>query len=164
MADGSALPRFKRALIDKVNARGGYAGTYESPTNRADVYGPDGAGVGIWFKDEATASLGVTVATGGPHWFDESLELTVIVQALGITTSDDQETVDQRATSALGDVIAILAGDPTAGLAVVNADMQIYAATPTGWVYVGGDLGASLRAASFELALELTSRIQLENP
>lgn len=159
--DGSVLPRFKRALIDNLT---GYVDNayYQSPQQPEDMHGADGSRVVCWWDDQADAEIDEPVFIGpAQRWFDENATVTLVIQALGVDTGDTQETCDQRATEVLGQVVALLATEPTAGT-TDNADMTVFDATPTSWSYQGGNLGSNLRAASYRLTITVHNRVQLE--
>jgi len=157
--DGSVLLRFKRAFVDELTTVANV--NYQSPMSPEDMNGADGSRLAAWWVDEAEATIELMVATGGPHWFDENATVTLRLQALGKDTDDTQEAVDIRATEALGKAIAILATDPTVGIAD-TAQVQMFDAVPTGWTYRGGILGSNLRAASYDLDIQVHARLKLE--
>lgn len=161
MAYGSALPTFKRALIDSLV---GYVDNtaYQSPMQPDDMNGADGSRVSCWWDDGATIEIDEAVAVGpGTRWFDEYLTLTLVIQALGKDTTDTQEVCDQRATEVLAEVMALLSSLPAAG-AADTATVQIFDATPSTPEYTSGVLGTNLRAASWRVPITVHSRIKLE--
>jgi hypothetical protein len=160
MADGTVLRRFKRAFIDAIAPTVDNA-YYQSPTSPDAINGSDGSRLTAWWTDNADATVSVDVAVGaGQVWFDETSTLTLRIQALGKDTDDDQETCDTRLSETLAAVITILSADPSAGT-TDNDDMQVYRAFPVSWTYSGGVLDTQLRAASFDVDIEVHARIQL---
>lgn len=158
--DGSALLRFKDALVGQMQGRVGNI-TYQSPTQAADVQGPDGSGRTMWFKDEASADIEVVVLTGTPVQWDETFTATVVVQVVGQTSDDTQEQVDTEATAMLGELIGSCATDPTFGVAD-DTDILFRYAIPKAWRYVSGYLVSERRACRFEVDIEVSSRLTLE--
>lgn len=159
--DGTSLRVVKRALLDRLTTV--TTVSYQSPMQPEDMLGEDGSGVAAWWSDDSEASVKVVVATGGPHWFDETINATVIIQALGRDTDDTQEVCDTRATETLGEIIAVMAHDPSCGVADTE-EMQLYTVTPAGWRNVTGILGPNLRAARYELDVTIHARIRLDTP
>lgn len=160
MADGTVLPRFKRAFITKCEAAGIVNVAYQSPMQPEDMFGGDGSGSAGWFDDHATGDLQIKVMGAPGLWVDETWQVPFIVQVLGTDTDADQETVDQSACELLGQVIALFA-DPSFGIATDSA-IQTFAAVPVGAnPWHGGVLPSNLRAAGFKLTIELRSRLRI---
>lgn len=159
MTDGTALPRFKRAFIDTLNAAGVSNVHYQSPMQPDDMLGADGSGVACWFADDATGTLAITVMGGAALWIDETWNIPFRIQALGQDTDADQEGVDQAACELLGDVLSTF-DDPSFG--ITDDDIQTFAAVPVGAnPWSGGVLPSNMRAGRFELTIELTARIKI---
>lgn len=159
MADGTALPRFKRAFIQTLNAAGVDNVSYQSPMQPDEMFGEDGSGVACWFADDATGSLEITVMGGAALWIDETWNIPFRIQALGTDTDADQEAVDQAACELLGDVMSAFT-DPSFG--ITDDTIQTFAAVPVGAnPWTGGVLPTNLRAGRFELTIELTARIKI---
>jgi hypothetical protein len=159
---GTSLLRVKQAVISELQERLSNV-SYQSPTNPEGLLGTDGTGKAIWWSDEPEdeATVDVRVITGGPHWFDETVNVTLILQALGRNTGDDQETVDERATDMLGEVIGILASDPSVGVSD-DSQIQLRTVLPTSWRKRSGVLTPDVRAAGYELTLTIDARVMLE--
>lgn len=161
MAYGSALPEFKRALIDSLDGFVDDA-RYSSPMVPEDMIGTTGTRVVCWWDDDAQADLlePVTIGPTG-RIFDEEVRCALIIQALGVDTDDTQEICDQRISAVLGEVVALLSSEPDAGRADTT-DVQTFDATPESWTYTGGVLGTNLRAASYRVEILVHSRLTLE--
>lgn len=162
--EGTSLVRFKSALITKINTELS-AGTvtaqvaYDSPQTPEDILGASGNGVACWFADEADISYEVEVMKGSPVWLDETVEAKFRIQAIGQNTDDTQATVDARANTVLGHVIALLQKDSSVGLA--DDDIETFTALPgPSAQYFGGKLNDQ-RAARFELSIEIQARLKL---
>jgi hypothetical protein len=159
MADGTALPRFKRAFIAKLKANGVPNVSYQSPMQPDEIWGDDGSGLSGWFDDTATGALNITVMGAHSLWIDETWQIPFRVQALGVDTDTDQEAVDQAACGLLGDVMTAFS-DPSFG--IVDDAIQVFCAVPVGAEpWFGGTLPTNQRAARYELTIELTSRLQI---
>lgn len=161
--EGTSLVRFKTALITKINTEL-TAGTvtaqvaYDSPQTPEDILGVSGNGVACWFADEADITYEVSVMKGTPVWVDESVEAVFRIQSIGQNTDATQATVDARANTILGHVIAILEKDPTVGL--TQDDIETFTALPRSARYFGGTLNDQ-RAARFELTIDIEARLKL---
>ncbi len=159
---GSSIVRFKRTLIDKLVEQGQHA-RYHSPAEAVDMLGEDGSGDAIWWADDDnTASYEITVSKGLPCWIDETASVRLRIQALARDTDADQETCDTRASSMLAMVIALLLDDPTLG--ITDGDIQTFHALPVSHDYFGGLHTPALRAARFELEIQINARLMLELP
>jgi hypothetical protein len=159
MADGTCLPRFKRAFIAKLQTNGVANVSYQSPMQPDDLMGDDGSGRSCWFEDTATGQLSITVMGANSLWIDEIWQVPFRVQVLGSDTDADQETVDQAACALLGDVMVSFS-DPSFG--IVDDDIDFFNAVPVGaQPWYGGVLPSNLRAARFELTIEVKARIQI---
>lgn len=159
---GTSLLRFKQEFIAKLQARTENV-VYASPVDAQELIGEDGSGVSAFWSDDSSASIKPMVFTGGSaHYYDETAIVTLVCQAIGRTTDDTQEVVDERATNLLGQAIGVLAQSPTAGI-TDDTDIDFFAATPSGWSYSSGVPGDALRASRFELDIELTARLKLDS-
>ena len=157
--DGTSLVRFKSAYIDKLTSRLPNV-SYEPPLTDEDVNGIDGSRQVVWFDGAAQNTTEVLVFKGAPHWFDETYNVTLILQALGKDTDDTQAAMDQAAVDMLGEAIAILASDPTVGL-VNDSNIQVFTALPAGWKLAAGTLPPNLNGARFELDIQVKARLTL---
>lgn len=162
MAHGTCLTRFKRAFIDLLDAQTSEKVAYQSPREAQDMLGPGGSGIAAWFADEATANHQINVFKGAPHWIDETSRPVLRIQAVGVSTDDDQEDVDGRASEILRLAIAVLLNDPSVGLA--DDTIQEFEALPASYTYAGGILSGDHRAARFEVQIEVTARLKLVLP
>lgn len=159
MSDGTALPRFKRAFVQTLVAAGVPNVAYQSPMDPEEVFGADGSGASCWFGDGAQGNLDIKLLGGPDLWIDETWIIPFVVQVLGRDTDDDQEAVDQRACELLGAVMGSFA-DPSFG--ITDDTIQTFAAVPVGaQPWAGGVTGQGLRAARFELSIELMARLQI---
>ena len=157
---GTTLGVLKAAVISELQSRLPNV-AYDSPVDAQSIIGEDGSGDAIWWSDDAEANVEVKVITGSPAWFDETYNLTLIIQSLGRDTDADQSAVDSRAVDLLGEIIGILATDPTAG-AVDTSKIQTFTALPIGWRYAAGVLGTTTkRGARFELDIQVMARLTL---
>ena len=163
MADqqGSSLPRFKTALTAALQARVSNTAAYESPSDASELYGADGSGQGVWWLDNTEAELIVPTFQAAPQWFDEVAHPVLVIQCIGIDTSDTQSVLDTRATNLLGHALAILASDASVGLAL-NGDTRLIRATPESWTYTTGVDSQNQRGARYELRLMLEARVTVE--
>ena len=160
MQDGTSLLRFKKAYIALLQRRAPNV-IYGSPLTPEEMVGTDGSGVAAWWDDLTNATEGVVVFAGAANtWFDEIVVPKLCIQAIGLTTDDTQEVVDERATQLLGDAIGILAADPSVGL-VDSGGIQLFTALPQGWACHTGVVGTGQRAARYDLDIELKARLEL---
>lgn len=159
---GSCLPELKQAVVTALLARIPNSVDYDSPTEAEDIYRADGSRVGLWWGDDADCELSVDVVTGGPQWFDEMAHPTLVVQVVGKDTDDTQYAVDVKAFNALGHLFAVLASDPTVGVALSQADYRNAYAVPESWTYTSGVDSQNMRGARLEVRLTVHSRLTLE--
>lgn len=158
--DGSALPRFKRAFIAKLEANGVPNIFYQSPMQPEEMNGDDGSGLCGWFHDDATGDLSINIMGAHSLWIDERWQIPFRIQALGTDTDSTQEVVDQSACELLGDVMTAFT-DPSFGQ-LDDPVVQIFQAVPVGAnPWTGGVLPTNLRAGRFELTIELSARLQI---
>jgi hypothetical protein len=158
---GSTIGLVKAALIVSLQSRLPNV-NYESPISPIDTLGDDGSGDAIWWFDDADSSESVLVFKGAPHWWDEDYTLSLIVQSLGRDTDADQVAVDSRAINMLGEVLGVLASDPTIGI-VDTSQYQLRTVLPDGWTFHTGIQTTGLkRAAMFKLDLRVSARIMLQ--
>lgn len=159
---GSTFAQFKKALTDALVARIPNSVAYESPADFAAVMGSDGSGVGVWWLDDTDVTYQINVMTGGPQWYDETYTPTVVVQVIGLDTSDTQYDIDLRADLYTGHVLAILSSDPTVAIALSSADNRnTHAVAATGRIVTGLD-AQNMRGCRREIQLEVKSRITVE--
>lgn len=161
LMEGTALVRVKQALADAL-ALFDINFLYDSPLTPEGVLGADGSGRACWFDDDnITASLQVAHMMGGPVELDEVITIPVKVQALGRSSDDTQAEVDASASALLGQIIAVLARNPSLGLS--DDEIVVYHAIPAGWTYSTGAFpDSSSRAGGYVLNVEVTSRLALE--
>jgi hypothetical protein len=160
--DGTSLFQFKTAYIAALTARTPNV-SYASPSTATDVMGDDGSGAAVWWEDTSHASIDQVVFTGSTvHPFDESYALQLVIQVLGRDTSATQDQCDATAVEILGEAIAVLSTDPTAGY-LDSTETDLHAAHPTGWSYTSGQLTPDTRAAKFILDITVEARITLES-
>jgi len=157
---GTSLVRVKRGFIDLMAARVPNV-SYQSPATASEITGDDGSGASVWWLDEADHSFDVRVMVGEPLWLDETATLTLVVQVIGSDSDATQERIDEHAARLLGHAIAVLAADPTCGVAATD-DLTVHHALPARVDYSAGYLDdPSKRAAKFELAVDVDSRLKL---
>lgn len=160
---GSSLALFKKALTDALIVRIPNSAVYESPSEYQDIMGTDGSGVGVWWLDETEVEYSVEVAMGGaPQQWDEVMHPTLVIQVIGLDTTDDQYAVDVRADTYLGHVIAILSSDQTAAIPLLSADNRNTYGIPSSARVVTGVDAQNMRGCRYELKLEVRSRITVE--
>jgi hypothetical protein len=157
--DGSSLPAVKAALATLLAAHTNNV-AYQSPLNAVDVLGEDGSGLTVWWDDDTNAEITMPVMTGGPHWFDELVTATLVIQTIAISTDDTQTILDARATETLGAVITIMADDPTLGI-TDTPTLELRTVLPVGWRYPTGWLGPDKRGARYELDIQIEARLKL---
>lgn len=160
MIDGTAMLRFRTAFIDKLQTRVSNV-SYQSPMQESDVLGADGTGLACWWSDEANSTGGVNVIVSDDEvWYDETFTTTLNIQALGLTTDDTQELLDQRANEVLGEAIRLLSIQSS--LDITDDEIQTFTWLLQGWTYMGGvQQGTGQRVARFELAIEGEARLKL---
>lgn len=159
--DGTALLRVKQRIVELLAGQVANV-AYQSPSDTQDVYGVDGSGVTIWWDDQATANVDVKVIAGADAtWFDETVDLTLNIQALGTTSDHDQANRDAQAVEVLGTLLALIATDPTLGL-TTDSMIQTFHVLPRGWTCTTGMIGPSTRGTVFSVMLETTARLTLE--
>lgn len=158
---GSSLPRFKAALTAELQARVPLVVSYDSPTDASELLGEDGSGQGVWWLDNTEAELVVPAFKAGAQWYDEVCHPTLVIQCIGVTTDDTQSVLDSRATNLLGHALAIIASDPSVGLAT-DADSRLIVCTPESWTYSTGVDSQNQRGARYELRLMLEARVTVE--
>src|SRR5689334_13492631 len=125
--------------------------------------GKNGSGLTCWFDDAATTALSVEILGSLPMWIDETWQIPFRIQALGTTTSDTQEVLDQRAVELLGEAIYVLVSDPDLDISVTDPAVQVFSAIPVGTsTWAGGILPPNMNAARFELNIELHARLHLQ--
>lgn len=155
MISGTSLFRFKDALVSDLDLRLGNV-HYGSPADPMAVQNE--TGYAVWFSDDTTCILEIPVF-GGPddRWYDEAIECTLILQAIGVDTDDTAATLDERLSYALGQVI-----DAVSFVTITDdTHVEMLWTRPTGWDYPTGLLG-TLRAARFEVHIEVKARIKVD--
>jgi len=155
--DGTSLLRVKQELIEKLQARVPNV-LYQSPQDASDVLGEDGSGVCVWWDDTTEATI-EPIVFGLTQW-DERYTATLIIQALGRDTDDDQESIDTLATRVLGETIGLLTANTSLGIAD-DADIQVFEIFPAGWRNITGLNGAN-RAGRFEFDISVHARLSLQ--
>lgn len=166
--EGTVLVRFKTAFVTKLNleltsAAASGAAAYQSPQSEEDIVGASGSGVAAWFVDDAVAAHTVPVMKGSPIWVDETASPVLRIQAIARDTDSDQADADALANTVLGYALAVLFEDPTVGL--TNDTIQDFCALPASWSWQGGvQLPSNLRAARFDLTIDVEARLKLVLP
>lgn len=155
--DGTSLLRVKEALVTKLLARVPNV-LYQSPQDATDVLGDDGSGVCVWWDDTTEATID-PIVFGLTQW-DERYTATLIIQALGRDTGDDQDSIDTLCTRTLGEVIGLLTANTSLSI-TDDADIQVFDIAPSGWRNVTGLNGAN-RAGRFELDISVHARLSLQ--
>lgn len=159
------MPIVKDAIYDLLVARVNspsvpFAITYGSPTDATQPLTESGAGVAVWWADEADCDLSVPVFVAGNKWFDEAYTITLVIQGLAQNTDDTQDVIDVRAAQVLGEAIGVLASNPVAAI-TDTAAYQIHEITPEGgWSYRSGVLNLQ-RAGHFEYRIMVKARLKL---
>lgn len=159
--DGTALNRFKDHMYTRLDLTI-LTVLRDSPDRWEEALGADGSGAACWFDDQADITYQVTVYTGGSKWIDETVTAKLIIQVLGMTSDDDQRTVDATASAMLNTAIAVCLDDPALG--TVDDQIEMYTALPSSCVYKAQHLASGARAARFELEIVIESRLKLEVP
>lgn len=159
---GSSLPRFKAALIEALQARVPHVVAYESPTDAYEIMGEDGSGQSVFWLDGTDAEVDVNISVGaGTTWWDETVRPILVLQCIGVDTDDTQSVLDRRAFNLLGHAVAILASDPTVGLAA-DSDSRAIRAIPESWTNPTGVDSQNRRGSRIELRITLEARVTVE--
>ncbi len=157
---GSSLLAVKSGLVAALQTRPMLAGvnvSYQAPVRKPDV---QRAGVldAVWFGD-AEAAHTVQILRALPLEFDESYDLELFIQVLRVDSGGTQFAADNRANAVLGEVLGVLAADPTLGITTPFVRCEV---TPTSWSHVTGVMPNGVGHGSrFELELHVESRLSL---
>lgn len=158
--DGTSLVRFKAAYLEALEQRLPHVNV-AVPLTDEDVNAEDGSRQVAWFDGEAENVSDVKLMKAMPCWIEESYTVTLVLQALGSDTDDTQDLMEQAATGMLGEAIAVLADDPSLGIAT-DSDVQMFTALPTAWKFTSGVVPPNLRGARYDLVIEVKARLTLE--
>ena len=162
MAYGTAWAPFKAAFITLLAAEIDNV-SYSSPVTPQDFDGIDGSKHIIFWDDDASATTTIEVFKGLPTWYDETIEGTLVVQAIGVTTDDTQQLLDERADATIYAIRKILQSDPTCGIASTES-LELARAEMKGYIPKGGVItDTGIRGARYEITIQIEARLKVEN-
>lgn len=156
MGQGSSLIAAQDALIAVLQANpdlGSGRVSYEEPETPSDLRASDGSYESIFLGD-AEADLVIPVLTGGTLYYDEALDLHLMLQVLKPAKSGTQRAANLRAVELLTEVIVTLANTPD-----LNSP-DVRTAVVTGWEHARGRLPkGNGHGAGFDITIRVESRL-----
>lgn len=162
MTAGSVDVAARVALVSALSTGlgSGVAVAYSAPADVSDLVGASGLMDAVWTETEG-ADLSIPVLGPRPGWYDETVRLRVVCQALRSDGSTQIE-VDSRASELLAAVIGVLAGDPLAGVSDTST-AQMQWVEVASWSKVEGIVGDNRgqRGARYEVTVRAHARQRL---
>ncbi len=160
MSIGTSIPTVKGLLVDALSARTWPTGTvvgYEPPRFAEHVE----AGLNVFLLNDAVdIDHDVDVFNGSnPVEFEETYELTVVVESVTDTDGGDQRDRDTEAAAMLAEVVDTVASDPTLGHTATAELPQIGVHLAGGGSYEGGRGAGYLVGARQTIDVEVTATI-----
>lgn len=117
--NGSTYSTVKAAIVTALGEVAALADVDISPAPPADaskVKGTSGTGKAIWIADADGDYDNVVLCGTGRLDLEETYDLTIVIQALALDSDDTQLITDQRVDGMLGEILTVMANDPTWGI------------------------------------------------
>lgn len=161
---GSSLADVKDALrlllaerpgMETVRFNGG------APVKATDLRNDQGGEDSLWLGN-AEAGADVIILKALPLEFDETYTLDVVVQSMRGKSDSTQAEADRRACEILGELLGLLASDPTLGVALPDGPYRWLQVTVDGWRHTTGRLAGKPGFGSrFDVDLLVEARLAL---
>lgn len=152
MTVGTVIAAVRAQLVTRLQARPGMAGvvvSYQVPTVPEQL-----AGDAVFFDASAEGSVSSLAIKALPARFKERWEQGVVIQRLPADDADDQADAEARVAVLVGEVIDLLAADPSLGLSL--ADWGRVTVLPESWRWDAGitDSGGYVVRCVLQLRIE----------
>lgn len=134
MTVGTVIAAVRAQLVTQLQARAGMAGvvvSYAVPTVPEQV-----ASDAVFFDASAEGTVSSLAIKALPARFKERWEQAIVIQRLPADDADDQAEAETRVAQLVGEVIDLLAADPSLGLAL--ADWGRVTVLPQSWRWDAG--------------------------